>query len=276
MEKMKFDEQDLPFFEPDGKVGLLAVKDPEGLPHISLITAMQGCGTDRLIFGQFCEGRSKAYLQERPEAGFLLMTLDRKLWRGTARWTAKQTSGPEHQLMNRKPMWRYNAYFSIHTVHYLDLVSVSPRQNLPVGRVAAGIVAGLVKRFFTTSYDGPEVMNSWTEHFIRKPGNLKFLAWVDSDGYPRLVPQLGALSLNSATILVPGIEYAREIAGIPEGAPVALFAMALTMEDVLVRGIWHKQGKGGSLAVNWVYNSMPPVAEQIYPPRSLNAKVTVF
>jgi hypothetical protein len=276
MNRPYFEPQDLPLFEPDGKVGLLATKDPEGLPHISLITAMQGCGTDRLIFGQFCEGRSKDYLEERPESGFLIMTLDRKLWMGKALWKKKEKSGPEHQAMNRKPMWRYNAYFSIHTVHYLDLVAVSPRQNLPVGKVARGIIDGMIRRPFSAPWRGQEVMNRWTEKFIAKAGNLKFLAWIDSDGFPRIAPQLGALSLNSARILVPGIEYSREIAEIPEGATVALFAMALTMEDVLVRGLWRKKGRGGSLEVNWVYNSMPPVAEQIYPPKMLNRKVTVF
>ncbi|MBU0934985.1 MAG: hypothetical protein KKI09_02210 [Spirochaetes bacterium] len=276
MDTELFEQEDLSFFEPDGKVGLLAVKNPEGLPHISLITAMQGCGRSRLIFGQFCEGRSKTWLQERPEAGFLLMTLDRKIWTGKARWVEKKNSGPEHELMNRKPMWRYNAYFGIHTVHYLDLVGVSRCRNLPLGRVAAGLATGLLCKLFSRPYNGERIMNRWTEKFIAKPGNLKFLAWIDRDGYPRIVPQLGAISLNSASVLVPGIEYFREIATIPEGVSVALFAMALSMEDVLVRGIWRRHKQGGRLEVNWVYNSMPPVAEQIYPPVPLNAKVTVF
>jgi len=276
MDKPCFDKGDLPFFEPDGKVGLLAVKDPDGLPHISLITAMQGCGTDRLIFGQFCEGRSKRYLQERPEAGFLIMTLDRKLWTGKAIWKEKQNSGPEHQMMNQKPMWRYNAYFGIHTVHYLDLVSVSPKSQLPLVSVAAGIATGLLHRAVAPAHTGAPVMNRWTESFIARAGNLKFLAWIDRDGFPRIVPQLGAVSLNSGSILVPGLEFSGALAGIPDGAPVALFAMALSMEDVLVRGVWHRKKRGGRLELDWVYNSMPPVAAQIYPPLALNKKVTVF
>jgi hypothetical protein len=119
-------------------------------------------------------------------------------------------------------------------------------------------------------------MNRWTESFIARAGNLKFLAWIDSDGFPRIVPQLGAVSLNSGSILVPGLEFSGALAGIPDGAPVALFAMALSMEDVLVRGVWHRKKRGGRLELDWVYNSMPPVAAQIYPPLALNKKVTVF
>jgi hypothetical protein len=47
--------------------------------------------------------------------------------------------------------------------------------------------------------------------------------------------------------------------------------MALTMEDVLLRGKY--QGirrvggiKAGVVEVDWVYNPMPPVPGQVYPP----------
>jgi hypothetical protein len=52
--------------------------------------------------------------------------------------------------------------------------------------------------------------------------------------------------------------------------------MALTMEDVLLRGkhlgIHRMAGvKAGVVKVDWVYNPMPPVAGQIYPPVKMQA-----
>ena len=65
--------------------------------------------------------------------------------------------------------------------------------------------------------------------------------------------------------------YADDLAAIPAGAPVAVLGMALTMEDVLVRGVYqgiHRRAgvRCGSVEVDWVYNPMPPVSGQIYPP----------
>ena len=52
---------------------------------------------------------------------------------------------------------------------------------------------------------------------------------------------------------------------------LVVFGMALTMEDVLVRGTY--QGakriagiKCGVVQLDWAYNPMPPVPLQIYPP----------
>ena len=74
--------------------------------------------------------------------------------------------------------------------------------------------------------------------------------------------------------------YAEELMAIPGGVPLAVFDMALTMEDVLLRGKYlgiHGVGgvKAGVVKVDWVYNPMPPVPGQIYPPVELKA-VTQF
>jgi hypothetical protein len=70
--------------------------------------------------------------------------------------------------------------------------------------------------------------------------------------------------------------YPDELMAIPKGAPLAVFNMALTMEDVLLRGRYQgikRMGgvKAGVVEVDWVYNPMPPVTGQIYPPVELKA-----
>ena len=276
----RFEENDLPYFEADGKVGLLATVSPEGLPHVTLITAMQATDPRHLIFGQFCEGRGKRYAEANHSVGFLFMSLDKRLWRGTARWTGKADSGPEHELMNRKPMWRYNSYFGIHTVHYLDLVSVTPAQRLSMGAVIRGVLsAALSKGRFAGAGvgNGPErALNPWSQAFISRPGNLKFVSYVGEDGYPRVIPQFAATCADGRRIFLPGVEYAEELTLIPEGASVAVFTMSLDMEDVLARGAFRRASSGGVITVDWVYNSMPPVAERIYPPTDLAEKVLEF
>jgi len=281
--KDSFDESDLPNFEPDGKVGLVATVDPDGLPHITLITAMQATDVRHLVFGQFCEGRGKRYAEERRRVGFLFLSMDRRVWRGTALWTGKAGTGPEHELMNKKPMWRYNSYFGIHTVHYLDLVSTTAAEPLAMGAIIAGTAKAVFARGALESRLGPaphpDAMNPWTQGFISRIGNLKFAAYIGPDGYPRIVPQLAATCVGPGRVYLPGTEHPDELARIPDRASVALFTMALSMEDVLVRGVFRRPvpGRAGAcIDVDWVYNSMPPVAERIYPPRRLTAKVEAF
>ena len=82
-----FDERAMTAFEPEAKVGLLATVNPRGLPHLTLITAMQAKTPTEMIWGQFSEGISKKNVRENPRTGFLIMTLDRSMWRGAAVWT---------------------------------------------------------------------------------------------------------------------------------------------------------------------------------------------
>ena len=137
----RFLEEDLPFFMPDGKVGILATVDNEGNPHMTLITAMQALDPGQIVFGQFCDGLGKENARIRGKTGFLFMTLDKQLWRGKAIWREARKTGPEFEMFNKKPMWRYNSYFGIHTVHYLDIIGTTRKEKLPMGKIVSGVIA---------------------------------------------------------------------------------------------------------------------------------------
>lgn len=61
---MAFSTADMKEFEPEAKVGLIATINSEGLPHITLITALQAKNSKQLIWGQFTEGMSKKKCHE--------------------------------------------------------------------------------------------------------------------------------------------------------------------------------------------------------------------
>ncbi len=68
--------------------------------------------------------------------------------------------------------------------------------------------------------------------------------------------------------------YRDELSAIAEGTSVALYALNLRMESVLVRGRFEgyrrRAGvRSGTIELDWVYNSMPPKQGQIYPPEPL-------
>src|SRR5512135_2701896 len=109
-----FSDQDIRDTRPELKIGLLATRTPEGLPHVTLLSTLMACGPSQLSFGQFTEGYSKKHILKDPKVGFLIMGLDKHLWRGKAIYTRSATRGIEHDFYNNVPMFRYNAYFGVH------------------------------------------------------------------------------------------------------------------------------------------------------------------
>jgi len=54
-----FETEDMPQFEPDAKIGLIATVNPEGLPHLTPITALHAKTPTPMYRGQFTGGMSK-------------------------------------------------------------------------------------------------------------------------------------------------------------------------------------------------------------------------
>ena len=265
-----FSAEDIQSTRPELKIGLLATVTPEGLPHVTLLSSLMACGPARLCFGQFTEGLSKKHILTNPRTGFLIMSLDRHLWRGMATYTHYAKDGPEYDFYNNVPMFRYNAYFGVHTVYYLDLVAHTGRSPLPMNRIILAALQTMLARSLGRKPGTQTVLNSWTRAFVDKIDNLKFLCYVGADGYPLLIPAIQAQSLDARHVLFSTSVYAGELQAIPAGVPLAVFSMALTMEDVLLRGVYqgiHRVGgvQAGVVAVDWVYNPMPPVPGQVYP-----------
>ncbi len=269
-----FDPADIEALRPTMKVGLLATVNPQGLPHLTLIASLQASAPRQVIFGQFIEGMSKSFVRDKPQVGFMVMTLDKNLWRGKARFTHTARQGPEFEMYNNTPMFRYNAYFGVHTVYYLDLVEQSGRSALPMGQVVLAAVKTMVARRFWPAGHDQRVLNRWTRALLNKLDNLKFLTYIGQDGFPWIVPAIQAQAAGSEHVLLSSGVYREELAAIPPGTPVAMLGMSLQMEDVLLRGEWQGLRRVGGLScgvlqVDWVYNPMPPTPQQIYPPLPL-------
>ena len=268
--------KDLQAFESDTKVGLLATKDASGRPDITLITTLQGKDPDQLTWGQFCEGRSKANVRVHPELAWLVMTPAREVWRGRARWTHAVTEGPDYERYNQKPLFRYNTYFGIHTVHFMDLVSTTPKGALPLPGLILGSLGAALARLPARSWAPEPILKPWSVRHFNGLDTIKFVAWIGADGWPRLVPAVPAAAAGSRRLVLVGSVYSRELAEIPAGAELAVFALNMKTENVMVRGVfsgWRGLGPAcvGALDLTYVYNSMPPQNGQIYPPVSLEA-----
>ena len=135
MIRNNFTQEEFEAFAPAEKIGLVACINPDGNIHVTLITSIMAANPGQVTLGQFSTGLSKYYMQLNPDVGFLVMSMDKRLWRGKARWTHKQSDGPEYEIYNNLPMFRYNAYFGINTVHYLDLLEISSEGKIPMAKI---------------------------------------------------------------------------------------------------------------------------------------------
>jgi hypothetical protein len=265
-----FSNDDMKNFEPALKIGLLATITPEGLPHITLLSSMMASSPTQLVWGQFTEGMSFSFIHNNPKASFLIMSLQKDLWRGRIVFTHTEKSGKDYDAFNNIPMFRYNAYFGIHTVYYADLIDQTGKGGLPMGSIIFSSIQTLLAKTFAGSKDRKPVLNLWTRHLLDKIGNLKFLAYIQENGFPAIIPVIQAMTLNSEQVFFSTSVYRDELKAIPAGTPAAIFGMSLDMTDVLVRGVFEGTARTGGFAcgtmsVNYVYSPMPPKPQQIYP-----------
>jgi len=191
------------------------------------------------------------------------MSLDRRLWRGKARWTHERSEGDDYILYNNQALFRYNAYTGFYLIHYLDLVEAEGPTPLSVPRLLAG---GLRARLaaWGAAGDGAPALKPWARGFFAKLDVLKFAAVVGADGFPTLFPLVPCAPEGSGRL---ALHLGPALAEVAPEAEVAVLALSLQMETVLVRG--HLSGRRRSglaqLEIGWVYNPMLPVVGQIYP-----------
>lgn len=269
-----FDKASMDAFMPAEKIGVVASVNPDGLPHITLITSIRTSGPSTVTLGEFCKGTGKTNIQKNPKTAFLIMTMDRRLWRGHAVWTHLKEDGPEFESYNDLPMFRYNAYFGINTVHYLDLVDAAGPDSLPLPSIIAATLATLVnaKGAAPAKPDEKErALSFFGEKLFNTLGSLKFLAYIKDDGFPELIPILQCRAANSRRLVFSTLAYGVELKKVPAGATVAVFGVTMQMEDILVRGRFSGVSENpilpsATIDIDWVYNSMPPAHSQIYPP----------
>lgn len=276
----QFSEQDIKDLTPAMKVGVLGTVTDEGLPHLTLITTLMASDAKTVVWGQFMEGMSKKHILHNPKTGFMIMSLAKEVWRGKANFTHSAKSGKDYDFYNNTPLFRYNAYFGVHIVHYMDLLAQSGKHPLPMNQIIIAAIKTMVVKAFLPKKGKVAVLNGWTKAFFDKIDNLKFLGYVGADGYPVVIPLIQAQSLDVEHMVFSFGAFGDELEQIPAFTPVALFGMALSMEDVLVRGTY--QGakrvlgmKCGVVQLDYAYNPMPPTPMQIYPDVPIEA-VTEF
>ena len=268
-------------FESDSKVGLLCSIAPDGYPHIALISSISVKDSKTLMWGQFSKGLSKEYLKDNTKTGFLVVSPDQRWWTGKALYKGSTVKGDDYDYFNSKPMFRYNSYFGFGAVHYEDLIDVSAVEKLPLLKIGLGFLrSGLLRSkaiAHNTAGDNNATVEKMPPYGTKLASGLaclKFVAFVDSDGFPRLFPVMQGRPAGIDTLVFSSAPYTELLRQIPSGAKTAVFLANMDLQSLLLQGRWFSSGKDNRLkyaafTVDKVYNSMPPLGGYIYPPKEL-------
>jgi len=276
--KNNFTAVDMKTFEPAEKVGIIATVTEEDLPHMTLLTSVMAAKPGQLIVGEFCQGKSKEYMQRTAKIGFAILTLDKKLWRGKALWTHLKKEGSEYEIYNNQPMFRYNTYFGINTVHYFDLKETTVGSSLPLASVVKSALLTKMAKGSAAKGNSERVLSHFGEKLFNGLDSIKFLSFIGDDGFPVIIPAIQCQTADSSRLAFHPGAFGDELNMLKPGMTVAIFCLTMQMEDVLVRGIFngysrYRGVKLGTLDIDWVYNSMPPNHGRIYPPVPLERVV---
>ena len=277
----QFNATDIKNFAPLEKLGLYATVNLEGKPHITFMNSLMAQSTSKLTFGQFVKGNSKWYMQNNPKMAFFILSPPlKKMWIGKCLWTHKKSEGTELENYKKMPMQRYNSYFPINMVHYLDLVETTKALKIPVpGILIASILTTIGRMMVKTSFSKP-VLSAYAEKLCKSITSMNFLSYINKDGFPEIIPIFECQAADHRRLVFSPGPFKKELFAIPTNTEVAVLSLSMKLESVLTRGTFNgfKRYNGlklGTIDITWVYNSMPPNAGQIYPKKELKA-VTSF
>ncbi len=265
--KGKMNNDDLKAFEGSVKIGLVATIDDQGGPHLTVLSTLQGKDETTMMFGKFVEGSSKDHLIQRPKSGFLIMNPQKEFWYGTMDFDRFLKEGPDYEMYNNQPLYRYNTYFGINTVYYLKLREISEKNTLPMLKIVLNSIKVLLAKNSLRNPEKKLILKPWASHFTAKLDTLKFLTFLREDGYPEVVPIIQAQSVGSNRMVFSNTPYEDRLAVLKPGQRVALLAFSMSMEDILLKGAFSGFDRRGLgyFDIDVVYNCMPPVHKYIYP-----------
>jgi hypothetical protein len=281
--KTRFTASDIEKTAPLEKIGIIATQTSEGQPHITFINSLMALDETTMTLGQFIRGNSKYHMQKNPKVSFFILSvLTKKTWTGKILWTKKMSQGPELEIYKEKPLQRYNSYFPIHRVHYFDLVETTPAP-LPLFKMIGSTLVTLLARLkYSRQKNRPllPILKPYGENLFKSPFTMKFISFLGRDGFPCLIPFVQCMTIHSGRIVFYARALGKHRHQIHGNMEIAVFCLKTTLESVLVRGKFTGYHsffgmKMGQIDIDWVYNSMPPNADQIYPEKILEP-VTSF
>jgi len=245
----------------------LATLSSEDVPNVVPIISLQAADESTVIFGEFMMWKTRRNLEVNPRVALAVMTASQG-WVIKGDFLEFQRSGPHFDRIMASDTFRYNAYAGIRNAGVIRVRSVvrafalsRPAVLLEMAR--ARWSARRVRRRDVAAVTVPIQVR---QKFARLQA-AKVLAYLDSDGYPDIVPALSLTPAGEQTLVFSSGLAAPALEALSAGARVA--ASVITFEPVAYQikgeflGAERSLGRlVGVMAVQEVYSASPPLPGQ--------------
>jgi len=279
----EFDEDAFKISRLEFAAKFIATIDPRGWPHITFIAFNRAIAKDKLVWGQFTEGSSKKNIKLNPKQGIAMMTaaIPFKFIQAKVKFDYLLKDGEDLDYFSRMDLLRYNTYMNAHTAYYNDVVAATPVRDLKLGGIVKGLLANMIGLGTLKDKSAEKKLPPLPYKLFNGPINPKFISWIDSDGYPVILPCFQMRAPDRSKLSFTLSQFGKELSQIPIGNHVAVFAMSFEMENILVNGRlveWVKKSgiEFGIIEIDEIYNSMPPIPGVVYPKLDSRPKITSF
>jgi len=264
------------FTKPEIMAKVLSTIDSEGYPHLTMITSNIAISPSYVKWGEFTHGKSKGNVVKNHKQGMIYMTAAMPFRFLQVKADLDYISMEGDDDFNTMTLFRYNTYLRVYRVFFNKIHAAGPIRDLSL----LGIVKGILVNLFRIGGKTGKV-----EHRLEKLGKRlftgpvfpKFLSYLDpADGYPVIIPLFQARAVENKLIVFNLVQFKEDLLQIPEGAKVSVFAMDMETVSQMVKGTFLGfQSKRGIIDIEYVYNSMPPLAGELYPNKFTREKVKV-
>jgi hypothetical protein len=285
--KERLDEKAFALSKIELGLKLIATINPEGEPHITMISFTMGKTPNQIVWGQFTQGLSKKNVLKNPKQGIFIMNagVPFKFIQAKVKFTHTKKGGEDCEYFSRQPLLRYMTYTNVHTAYYNDIISCTSVRNLGLFGIINGVLVNLIGKNGAKIRNPIKKLEDFGYNLFNGPFNPKYLSYIDSkDGYPIILPVFSIRAPDKSRLIFSVSQFSEELKELKVDSKVATFAVVaagLELTNQMVNGTFtgYKKIRGityGMIEIDKIYNSMLPLSGYIYPEIQKLEKVRNF
>jgi hypothetical protein len=244
----------------------LATQDARGHPNVVPIISLDAADDRTLIFAELFIWKTRDNLETDPRVSVAVVSDDLRTWTIRGHFRGFVEGGPHVDQMNRKEMFRYNAYVGVRRVGVIDVEAITADRALSRFRLAGRIMASKLVSRVACRRGSRTLPPRVAEKFARSAA-VKVIAFQTSTGHPHVVPVFSLVPTRSESLV---FGFDDHLSGLDERGPGArVSAAVITMDPIAyqVKGAYLGRrltpvGRIGVLRCDEVYSASPPLPGQ--------------
>jgi hypothetical protein len=134
-------------------------------------------------------------------------------------------------------MFRYNSYFGLGAIHVHNLIGVSEISKLSIPKIVIGqLKSKCMKHKIAKANTSIQIVPSYAHTLAKKMTSMKFLSFIDKNGYPQIIPAFQGSIVKNNYFAVANNINGDIINNIPNGAKIGIYIANFDLVSLLFQG----------------------------------------